>query len=304
MTYDIKNYYMQSKYVFFILFFIFKFHVSAQLKVGNNPKVISTNAYFDVESNIGNHLVFSKDSGKVGIGTVLPSNKLHIKDTISKNPLRIEGLLSGSTTSDSVLMINSTGVVKRNSPSAVVSAYEPWYNEATLSGATSNTQNIYQMGNVGIGTNNPKSIFNIESTSGTIINTRFVTTNNIGANLVLQKSANATAGDNTAVPNGDVIGRIAWKSNNGSGYNANSGAEIRVDQVGLCSSTNNGTKIAFSTTKLNTIVPVERMTIVDSGFVGIGTLTPSTTLTVDNAGTTGAATGAQAFLEIMVLEMQ
>jgi cytoskeletal protein CcmA (bactofilin family) len=216
----------------------------------------------------------------VGIGTVTPTSKLHVKDTINNNPVKIEGLLSGNTITDSVLLINSNGIVKRNSTEALAATYEPWFNVATNAGATSNTQNIYQMGNVGIGTNDPKSIFNIESTSGTILNTRFITMNSVGANLVLQKSANATTGSNTAVPSGDVIGRIVWKSNNGTGYNANSGAEIRSDQVGLSSTSNNGSKLAFSTTKINTIVPVERMTIVDSGYVGIGTTTPGEALDV------------------------
>lgn len=37
----------------------------------------------------------------------------------------------------------------------ISSSLEPWYNASTSAGATSNTQNIYQMGKVGIGTTNP-----------------------------------------------------------------------------------------------------------------------------------------------------
>ena len=53
---------------------------------------------------------------------------------------------------------------------------EPWYNQATNTGATSNTQNIYQMGNVGIKTTNPVSVLNVKginnqpATSGTTTN--------------------------------------------------------------------------------------------------------------------------------------
>ncbi|MGE8533289.1 MAG: hypothetical protein ACN6OJ_01745 [Chryseobacterium sp.] len=36
-------------------------------------------------------------------------------------------------------------------------ALEPWYDVASNTPATSNTQNIYQMGNVGVGTNSPAS---------------------------------------------------------------------------------------------------------------------------------------------------
>ena len=58
---------------------------------------------------------------------------------------------------------------------ASATASEPWYNVATNTGATANTQNIYQMGNVGIGTTAPtakldvngKIISNINSSSET-----------------------------------------------------------------------------------------------------------------------------------------
>lgn len=147
---------MQFKSLSLVLLVCFSFSVSAQIKVGSNPKVLSTNTYLDVESLNGNRVVVSKDSAKVGIGTTSPTNKLHIKDTITKNPLRIEGLLSGSTTSDSVLMINSLGVVRRNSVSAFASTNEPWYSKTTSKGALFNTDTIYHMGLVGIGTSSPK----------------------------------------------------------------------------------------------------------------------------------------------------
>jgi len=50
-----------------------------------------------------------------------------------------------------------------NTASAV--ALEPWYNTATNSGATSNTQDIYQLGRVGIGTSTPVTNLQVTSTS-------------------------------------------------------------------------------------------------------------------------------------------
>ena len=44
---------------------------------------------------------------------------------------------------------------------ASAAATEPWYNVATGAGATANTQNIYQMGNVGIGTATPLNAMHV-----------------------------------------------------------------------------------------------------------------------------------------------
>ncbi len=52
----------------------------------------------------------------VGIGNTAPSNKLHV--TSATDPLRLEGLQSGSNT-DSVLTVTSTGVLKRRTSSTL-----------------------------------------------------------------------------------------------------------------------------------------------------------------------------------------
>jgi hypothetical protein len=51
---------------------------------------------------------------------------------------------------------DGAGWVVKN-PVAAAAYTEPWYNAATNTGATTNTQNIYQMGRVGIGITNPQS---------------------------------------------------------------------------------------------------------------------------------------------------
>jgi hypothetical protein len=82
------------------------------------------------------------------------------------------------------------------------------------------------------------------------------------------------------VPSGDVIGRIVWKSNTGTGFNSASSAEIRAEQVGNASTTNNGSKIVFATTPENSTNYSDRMTITDAGKVGVGTTTPAGNLHV------------------------
>lgn len=50
--------------------------------------------------------------------------------------------------------------------SGVNAGTEPWYDVATNAGATANTQDIYQMGKVGIGTNAPVSALHIKNING------------------------------------------------------------------------------------------------------------------------------------------
>lgn len=42
------------------------------------------------------------------------------------------------------------------------SSTEPWYNVATNAGATANTDNIYQSGNVAVGTSKPVGVFHVD----------------------------------------------------------------------------------------------------------------------------------------------
>jgi hypothetical protein len=50
----------------------------AQLKVGRNPKTLHSNTNFQVESEQGDQLTITRDSGNVGIGTLMPTSKLDI----------------------------------------------------------------------------------------------------------------------------------------------------------------------------------------------------------------------------------
>jgi hypothetical protein len=49
-------------------------------------------------------------AGNIGIGVTAPSNKLHVKDTA--DPLRLEGVQTGNSSTDRVLAIDTNGVVK------------------------------------------------------------------------------------------------------------------------------------------------------------------------------------------------
>lgn len=135
----------------------------SQLKVGKNTKQIGNNNFFELESLIGSKVVITKDSAKMGLGVISPTNLLHIKS--AQNPLRLEGLSKGDST-EGILTINDSGIIRKVSSINVGAAYEPWFNVATNRGATLNTQNIYQMARVGIGNSSPSSPLVVQGVTG------------------------------------------------------------------------------------------------------------------------------------------
>ncbi|MFY0481820.1 hypothetical protein ACI6PS_04375 [Flavobacterium sp. PLA-1-15] len=104
-----------------------------------------------------------KNNGNVGIGLTYPgnpSNMLHVRNA-SGNPVRFEGLQTGVATDD-VVVADNTGVLKTVAPSSL--AVEPWNVRGTATTkATDNAQNIYQKGNVAIGTQNGLGTFHIDT---------------------------------------------------------------------------------------------------------------------------------------------
>jgi hypothetical protein len=145
-------------------------NLNAQMKVGSNPTTISSNANVQVEAITGQQFIITRDSSKVGIGTLVPSARLHVVDNSGKMPLRLEGLANGNVSTDSVLVTNSLGIVRKISPSTLGGGSEPWFNTATNAGATSNTQNIYQLGRVGIGIVNPTAKLEVDGSLSTKLN--------------------------------------------------------------------------------------------------------------------------------------
>lgn len=97
-------------------------------------------------------------NGNFGIGTTAPSEKLHVAGGI-----RVENLATGTST-DYLVVVDANGVFKKIQPSSSSSGSSPWYGSDDNQPATTNTENIYSMGNVGIGTNNPGFDLDINGT--------------------------------------------------------------------------------------------------------------------------------------------
>lgn len=111
--------------------------------------------------------VNTADNGLTQTGLNLQLNGTLTKATIittdTKNTLSIRGLQIANSLTDNVNIVDLNGILKTVSTVSLMGS-EPWYNIVDNTPATSNTQNIYQIGNVGIGQNNPVAKLDVKST--------------------------------------------------------------------------------------------------------------------------------------------
>ncbi|MGH1437243.1 MAG: hypothetical protein ACRBG0_22575 [Lewinella sp.] len=228
-------------------------------------------------------------NGHLGIGLTTPSNRLHVADTA--DPLRLEGLQSGT---GDVLVADATGVVKTMTAAALGASSEPWFGTDDNMGATDNTEDIYTMGNVGIGTSAPNTTMEILSDqsgasshpyrNGFMLKSE---AGNVGGRIGIWQAANTAmappqlilySGNGsldtpTAKKNGDWLGAMTTTSFDGTDW-VNS-ASIRVYAAEDFTSTNSGTQMVFNTTLNGAHIELERMRIDEAGNVGIGTTSVS-----------------------------
>jgi hypothetical protein len=121
-------------------------------------------------------------NGRVGIGNGSPSTKLDVvgtgkfSDTLYGTRAQFNSLPSGAVT-DSVVTLDASGNLKKRTLNSITS--EPWFKESTSVGSTSNTDNIYTMGNVAIGINSPTATLHV--------NNSLASSNTINADAVLLK---------------------------------------------------------------------------------------------------------------------
>jgi len=118
--------------------------IHAQIKFGDNPTSINANSVLEVEST--NKGLLLPRVTLTGTANVAPLSA-HIAGMIVYNTATAGDVTPGYYYNDGSKWV-------RTADAANVGA-EPWYNAATGTAATANTQNIYQLGNVGIGTVSP-----------------------------------------------------------------------------------------------------------------------------------------------------
>jgi|GEM_PF-1026570 len=248
--------------------------------------------------------VYFVASAQVGIGTTSPEATLDVRAT---------NHLGAATTTDGILIprINDLSVSGSEDGQLVylIAAYgsfdkgfhywdqdamawvpinstvEPWYDAADQQPATSNTANIYTLGQVGIGTNNPLGALHVSTeNSRDVLFLRFIDGLDDDLDLDLFRALGTLASP-SLLPNNTRIGGLRGQSlTNASTYAFQPSAEIYFQADGATSSSSSAGKIKFATTPSGAISTVDRMVIRNDGKVGIGTNEPIEHIEVKRAG--------------------
>lgn len=169
-----------------------------QQKIGDNPTIINPNAALQVDS--------------ASKGFLLPRLALTATNNFAPLTAHVAGMTVYNTATEGVAPNNVTPGYYYNDGTQWVriatgadAKTEPWFDQTTNTEATANTQNIYQMGSVAIGTNTIPNVmsgatvlstpkFHVEgdvSTTG-----KYYTTNSVYADYVFEKYFNGSSNIN------------------------------------------------------------------------------------------------------------
>ena len=150
---------------------------------------------------------------------------------------------------------------------------EPWYNVATNAGATANTQDIYQMGNVGIGTATPTAKLDVKGMLR-------VGDSQVSGENVSRISLNYTGAErNYSIYNGNTSGTSF----------SDFPSAFSIYEYGTGTDGSNLTNPRIFFTKNSTKTSGDGHTIIPTGNVGIGSFNaPTTRLEIQNGTTAGA----------------
>tara|TARA_R110000751_G_scaffold91728_1_gene179850 strand:+ start:193 stop:1989 length:1797 start_codon:yes stop_codon:yes gene_type:complete len=237
---------------------------------------------------------------QVGIGTTAPEASLdiraanHLGAVTAKDGIlipRVANLsVNGSTDGQLIYLTTSTASYTKgfhywDSGATrwipLNSTVEPWYKVNTTEPATSNTDDIYIMGRVGIGSSNP--IEHIEIKREGDNDMQFTSANANPPNVIFYNTGGTLAAPKL-LNDDQEIGSVVFKTYDGSSINEVGG--IRMFMDGAPSRGSLPTKIVFNTTRqgaVNQTANPGAMTINNAGNVGIGIADPTAKLHITNS---------------------
>lgn len=135
------------------------FIANAQVKIGNDPTTVNVNSLLELESTTKGLLI-----PRIALTTNSTNASpfaSHVAGMIIYNTATVGDVVPAFYYNDGAKWVRIAG--------EGIASTEPWFNVASNMGATSNTQNIYQMGNVGIGTPTPQAPLHVSGTGAIIV---------------------------------------------------------------------------------------------------------------------------------------
>lgn len=255
-----------------------------------------------------NSMTWTSD-GNIGINTTTPVSELEVRGTSTT-----QGPILTMSTSDTIIVatnilgrINFVAPLEASGGDALLTAASI---VAMASGSFTATDNPCDMifataesssavermrltsaGYLAIGTTTPSGTLHIEGTTG-MLSYRFSTSATGGGYILLGHSKNGTVGTLTELVDDDEMGKIIVQAVNSGAWTTSAGLYYYADQDHSAGKI--GSRIEFKVTPNDSATAATVMTVLNSGFVGIGLTAPTEMLDVNgNIKATGYKTGTE-----------
>jgi Chaperone of endosialidase len=244
-------------------------------------------------ADVGNSAVYetptvSVPTGAVGIGTTTPLDQLHLRFNNTNGAitgLAVQNLGNTNTSYSGMLFYDQFGNLGQFQGFNNVTHEYRINNIATnasinfMTGSTSRFR-VAPNGNIGIGTTSPSALLEVSNAvPGGPANMWMTSYTNAVGPYYMARRARGTPGAPTAVQNGDGLAGFIGHGYGATGFGGlDSGMFINAAEN--WTDTAQGTRIQFFTTNFGTTVPVNRMTLSPSGFLGLGTNFPGAVVDV------------------------